>query len=136
MDKPIELATGFEIQVVERTVYRVRGARRDYFTQKAALNKLAYLIAEREFKVEDKTTNYPDIDMINEDGAPVSIKGKNTPEFLARKNKILDNLGSLIKKERKIKQLQKRYAAAVYEHKEIIAKLAHFEEEIIKAQHS
>lgn len=50
MVKAIELATGFEIQVVERPVYIINGAKRAYLSERAALNKLSSILTEREFR--------------------------------------------------------------------------------------
>lgn len=112
MVKAIELATGFEIQAIERTVYRVRGARRDYFDERTALNKLAFIIADREFKTEDKATNYPDEKIILKDGTPAHRRGEMTPEYFERVRIVLGNLKELLKKEREIKRLEKEYENA------------------------
>ncbi|WP_272516115.1 MULTISPECIES: hypothetical protein [unclassified Providencia] len=112
MVKAIELATSFEIQVIERPVYRVRGAHRDYFSERAALNKLSNMMATQEFHDAGVDTNYPDIKTQLEDGTPTNKRGERKPEFIQRKSEILDELCSKLKREREIQRLEMEYKKA------------------------
>ena len=120
MAKAIELATGFDIQVIERPVYRVRGARRDYFDERTALNKLAFIIVDRKFKAEGKATNYPDKKITLEDGTPSNKRGEMTPEYLEQVRIVLNNLKELTKKEREFKRLIKEKEKATEKYRQFI----------------
>lgn len=112
MVKAIELATSFEIQVIERPVYRVLGAHRDYLSERAAINKLANLLTTQEFHNAGMETNYPDTKTHLEDGTPANKRGERRPEFIARKNEILNTLHRNLKQEREIKRLEMEYEKA------------------------
>ncbi|MDE9589961.1 hypothetical protein KKJ14_20610, partial [Xenorhabdus bovienii] len=66
--KPIETATNQDIQIEMREVYVVRGASKAYFSEKGALNKLAYVRAQKQFNEEDRPSNFPTQKVIQEDG--------------------------------------------------------------------
>lgn len=112
MTKSIELATGFEIQVIERPAYRVLGAHRDYFSERAAINKLSNLLTTQEFYNAGMDTNYPDIKTHLEDGTPTNKRGERKPEFIVRKKEILNTIRNNLKREREIKRLEKEYEKA------------------------
>ncbi|MDE9475081.1 hypothetical protein KKJ12_19735, partial [Xenorhabdus bovienii] len=57
--KPIETATNQDIQIKTREVYVVRGSGRTYLSEKGALNKLAYVRAQKQFNKEDRPSNFP-----------------------------------------------------------------------------
>ena len=54
----IENASKGEITIEMRPVYVVSGANHAYLSQGGALNKLAYIIAEKQFRDEGKPTNF------------------------------------------------------------------------------
>lgn len=112
MVKAIELATAFEIQVVERPVYIINGAKRAYLSERAALNKLSSILTEREFRKAGLKTNHPDTVTYHEDGTPVNNRGEPLPEFMARKAEIFDRLHEALNKEREIKRLEMEYEKA------------------------
>lgn len=112
MVKAIELATGFEIQVVERPVYIINGAKRAYLSERAALNKLSSILTEREFRKAGLKTNHPDTTTYSEDGTPVNNRGEPLPEFMTCKAEVFDKLHESLNKEREIKRLEMEYEKA------------------------
>ncbi|HHR6132224.1 TPA: hypothetical protein ACS72K_003873 [Providencia alcalifaciens] len=112
MVKAIELATEFEVRVVERPVYIINGAKRAYLNERAALNKLSSIIAERVIRKEGFETNYEDVSVTLEDGTIAHKRGEPTEYFMERKEAIYTELSEKLKKERKIKRLELEYEKA------------------------
>lgn len=112
MVKAIELATAFEIQVVERPVYIINGAKRAYLSERAALNKLSSILTEREFHEEGIETNYEDESITLENGTIAHKRGEPTEHFMERKEAKHAELSEKLKKEREIKRLEMEYEKA------------------------
>ncbi|WP_208323161.1 hypothetical protein [Morganella morganii] len=108
----IENASKGEITVEMRPVYVVSGANHAYLSQGGALNKLAYIIAEKQFRDEGKPTNFPDEETALEDGTPAHKTGEITPEYLERKNEVLNELKAEMRHESKIVKLNAEYEKA------------------------
>ena len=98
----IENASKGEITIEMRPVYVVSGANHAYLSQGGALNKLAYIIAEKQFRDEGKPTNFPDEETALEDGTPAHKTGEITPEYLERKNEVLNELKAALRRENEI----------------------------------
>lgn len=112
MVKAIELATDFAIQVVERPVYIINGAKRAYLSERAALNKLSSILTEREFREEGIETNYEDESVTLENGTIAHKRGEPTEHFMDRKEAKYAELSEKLKKEREIKRLEMEYEKA------------------------
>ncbi|MDE1493334.1 hypothetical protein, partial [Xenorhabdus bovienii] len=82
--KPIETATNQDIKIELRDVYVVRGSGKAYLSEKGALNKLAYVRAQKQFNAEDRPSNFPTQKVIQEDGTSALRDGKMRPEFIER----------------------------------------------------
>ncbi|EPF5871934.1 TPA: hypothetical protein ON737_001684 [Morganella morganii] len=108
----IEKASKGEITIEMRPVYVVSGANHAYLSQGGALNKLAYIIAEKQFRAEGKPTNYPDEETELEDGTPANKTGEITPEYLERKNEVLNELKAAMRHENEIVKLNAEYEKA------------------------
>lgn len=108
----IEKASKGEITIEMRPVYVVSGANHAYLSQGGALNKLAYIIAEKQFRAEGKPTNYPDEETALEDGTPANKTGEITPEYLERKNEVLNELKAALCRENEIMKLNGEYEKA------------------------
>lgn len=108
----IEKASKGEITVEMRPVYVVSGANHAYLSQGGALNKLAYIIAEKQFRDEGKPTNFPDEETALEDGTPAHKTGEITPEYLERKNEVLNELKAAMRHENEIVKLNAEYEKA------------------------
>lgn len=108
----IENASKGEITVEMRPVYVVSGANHAYLSQGGALNKLAYIIAEKQFRDEGKPTNFPDEETALEDGTPAHKIGEITPEYLERKNEVLNELKAAMRHENEIVKLNAEYEKA------------------------
>ncbi|EML9902247.1 hypothetical protein RG393_000821 [Morganella morganii] len=108
----IENASKGEITIEMRPVYVVSGANHAYLSQGGALNKLAYIIAEKQFRAEGKPTNYPDEETALEDGTPANKTGEITPEYLERKNEVLNELKAAMRHENEIVKLNAEYEKA------------------------
>lgn len=108
----IEKASKGEITIEMRPVYVVSGANHAYLSQGGALNKLAYIIAEKQFRAEGKPTNYPDEETALEDGTPAHKTGEITPEYLERKNEVLNELKAALRHENDIVKLKAEYHKA------------------------
>ncbi|MEQ5118064.1 hypothetical protein [Morganella morganii] len=108
----IEKASKGEITVEMRPVYVVSGANHAYLSQGGALNKLAYIIAEKQFRDEGKPTNFPDEETALEDGTPAHKTGEITPEYLERKNEVLNELKAAMHHENEIFKLNAEYEKA------------------------
>lgn len=108
----IENASKGEITVEMRPVYVVSGANHAYLSQGGALNKLAYIIAEKQFRDEGKPTNFPDEETALEDGTPAHKTGEITPEYLERKNEVLNELKAAMRRENEIVKLSAEYEKA------------------------
>ncbi|MDE9551931.1 hypothetical protein [Xenorhabdus bovienii] len=106
--KPIETATNQDIQIKTREVYVVRGSGKAYFSEKGALNKLAYVRAQKQFNEEDRPSNFPAQEVIQEDGTSALRKGKMRPEFMKRHAQVLEELKIRIRLEKEIIQLRKK----------------------------
>ncbi|HID7483703.1 hypothetical protein [Morganella morganii] len=108
----IEKASRGEITIEMRPVYVVSGANHAYLSQGGALNKLAYIIADKQFRAEGKPTNFPDEETALEDGTPAYKTGEITPEYLERKNEVLNELKAEMRHESKIVKLNAEYEKA------------------------
>ncbi|HCR4039663.1 TPA: hypothetical protein OOF57_001701 [Morganella morganii] len=113
----IEKASKGEITIEMRPVYVVSGANHAYLSQGGALNKLAYIIAEKQFRGEGKPTNFPDEETALEDGTPAHKTGEITPEYLERKNEVLNELKAALRRENEIVKLKTEYHKA---HKKLV----------------
>ncbi|HEM8846897.1 TPA: hypothetical protein U2R10_003977, partial [Proteus mirabilis] len=89
-----------------------------YLSQGGALNKLAYIIAEKQFRDEGKPTNFPDEETALEDGTPAHKTGEITPEYLERKNEVLSELKAALRRENEIVKLKAEYHKA---HKKLVS---------------
>ncbi|ENM6470103.1 hypothetical protein AB8I47_003593 [Morganella morganii] len=108
----IEKASKGEITIEMRPVYVVSGANHAYLSQGGALNKLAYIIADKQFRAEGKPTNFPDEETALEDGTPAHKTGEITPEYLERKNEVLNELKAAMRHENEIVKLNAEYEKA------------------------
>ncbi|MDE9538099.1 hypothetical protein [Xenorhabdus bovienii] len=106
--KPIETATNQDIQIKTREVYVVRDSGKAYFSEKGALNKLAYVRAQEQFNAEDRPSNFPAQEVIQEDGTSALRDGKMRPEFIERHAQVLEELKIRIRLEKEIIQLRKK----------------------------
>ncbi|MDE9458813.1 hypothetical protein [Xenorhabdus bovienii] len=105
--KPIETATNQDIQIKTREVYVVRGSGKTYLSEKGALNKLAYVRAQEQFNAEDRPSNFPAQEVIQEDGTSALRKGKMRPEFIERHTQVLEELKADVRQVREIARLKK-----------------------------
>ncbi|WP_274711612.1 hypothetical protein [Xenorhabdus bovienii] len=122
--KPIETATNQDIQIEMREVYVVRGASKTYLSEKDALNKLAYVRAQRQFNKEDRPSNFPTQKVIQEDGTSALRDGKMRPEFMERHAQVLEELKADVKRERNLIRIKK-------EHKKVMEKYRKAQDELI-----
>ncbi|MDE9571155.1 hypothetical protein [Xenorhabdus bovienii] len=106
--KPIETATNQDITIELRDVYIVRGSGKTYLSEKGALNKLAYVRAQKQFNAEDRPSNFPAQEVIQEDGTSALRDGKMRPEFIERHAQVLEELKIRIRLEKEIIQLRKK----------------------------
>ncbi|MDE1492879.1 hypothetical protein [Xenorhabdus bovienii] len=111
--KPIETATNQDIQIKTREVYVVRGSGRTYLSEKGALNKLAYVRAQEQFNAEDRPSNFPAQEVIQEDGTPALRNGEMRPEFIERQAQVLEELKADVRREREKIALRKKYSKAM-----------------------
>lgn len=109
----IEKASKGEITIEMRPVYIVSGAVRGRLTERAALNKLASLITQREFHKNGRPTNEPDMLVKNENGDEVFRRGEPTASFMGFKEGVLISLLDNLRKEKEIIRLQEEYAKAI-----------------------
>ncbi|WP_038197587.1 hypothetical protein, partial [Xenorhabdus bovienii] len=100
--KPIEAATNQDIQIKMREVYVVRGSGKTYLSEKGALNKLAYVRAQKQFNAEDRPSNFPAEEVIQEDGTPALRNGEMRPEFIERHSQMLEELKADVRQVREI----------------------------------
>ncbi|WP_275390498.1 hypothetical protein [Xenorhabdus bovienii] len=114
--KPIETATNQDIQIKTREVYVVCGASKAYLSEKGALNKLAYVRAQKQFNKEDRPSNFPAQEVIQEDGTSALRKGKMRPEFMKRHAQVLEELKADVKRERDLIRIEKEYKKAQERH--------------------
>ncbi|WP_275323407.1 hypothetical protein [Xenorhabdus bovienii] len=114
--KPIETATNQDIQIEMREVYVVRGSDKAYLSEKGALNKLAYVRAQEQFNKEDRPSNFPAQEVIQEDGTSALRKGKMRPEFMERHAQVLEELIADVKRERDLIRIEKEYKKAQERH--------------------
>ncbi|WP_193829621.1 hypothetical protein [Morganella morganii] len=108
----IENASKGEITIEMRPVYVVSGANHAYLSQGGALNKLAYIIAEKQFRDEGKPTNFPDEETALEDGTPSNRPGRITPEYIERKNEVLNELKAELRHESEVTRIRGEYIRA------------------------
>lgn len=108
----IEKASKGEITVEMRPVYVVSGANHAYLSQGGALNKLAYIIAEKQFHAEGKQTNEPAQAIRLENGATAWKAGAPRDEFIERKNEVLNELKAALRRENEIVKLNAEYEKA------------------------
>ncbi|MDE1496897.1 hypothetical protein KKJ25_18685 [Xenorhabdus bovienii] len=111
--KPIETATNQDIQIKTREVYVVRGSGKTYLSEKGALNKLAYVRAQKQFNKEDRPSNFPAQEVIQEDGTSALRRGKMRPEFMGRHAQVLEELKADVRREREKIALRKKYSKAI-----------------------
>ncbi|WP_274720813.1 hypothetical protein [Xenorhabdus bovienii] len=114
--KPIENATNQDIQIKTREVYVVRGSGKAYLSEKGALNKLAYVRAQKKFNKEDRPSNFPTQKVIQEDGTSALRDGKMRPEFIERHAQVLEELKADVKRERDLIRIEKEYKKAQERH--------------------
>ncbi|MDH0356278.1 hypothetical protein [Morganella sp. GD04133] len=107
----IEKASKGEITIEMRPVYVVSGAARARLTERAALNKLASLITQREFHKDGRPTNEPDMLVKNENGDEVVRRGEPTASFMGFKDGVLISLLDSLRQEKEIAKLEKKYQA-------------------------
>ncbi|CBJ83097.1 hypothetical protein XBJ2_2030007 [Xenorhabdus bovienii str. Jollieti] len=105
--KPIETATNQDIQIETREVYVVCGASKAYLSEKGALNKLAYVRAQEQFNAEDRPSNFPAQEVIQEDGTSALRQGEMRPEFMERHAQVLEELKADVRQVREIARLKK-----------------------------
>ncbi|OAT54014.1 hypothetical protein [Providencia heimbachae] len=110
--KPVELATRHDIQVITREVYLVQPCGKSYFTEDAAVNKYAHILASDEFHQLGKSTNEPDIETRLPDGTPAFKRGAMTPEYIDRQAEIYQELKEKLKDEKCISRLEKEWQKA------------------------
>ncbi|HEI8570210.1 TPA: hypothetical protein SLE56_000513 [Morganella morganii] len=108
----IEKASKGEITIEMRPVYVVSGANHAYLSQGGALNKLAYIIAEKQFRDEGKQTNEPAQPHQFEDGTTAWKAGAPRDEFIERKNEVLNELKAALRHENEIVKLKAEYHKA------------------------
>lgn len=108
----IEKASKGEITIEMRPVYIINGAVRARLTERAALNKLASLITQREFHKNGRPTNEPDMLVKNENGDEVVRRGEPTASFMGFKEGVLISLLDSLRQEKEIAKLEKKYQAA------------------------
>ncbi|WP_343103407.1 hypothetical protein [Morganella morganii] len=108
----IEKASKGEITIEMRPVYVVSGANHAYLSQGGALNKLAYIIAEKQFRDEGKETNEPAQPYQFEDGTTAWKAGAPRDEFIERKNEVLNELKAAMRHENEIVKLNAEYEKA------------------------
>lgn len=108
----IEKASKGEITIEMRPVYVVSGANHAYLSQGGALNKLAYIITEKQFRAEGKQTNEPTQPHQFEDGTTAWKAGAPRDEFIERKNEVLNELKAALRHENKIVKLNAEYEKA------------------------
>lgn len=108
----IEKASKGEITIEMRPVYVVSGANHAYLSQGGALNKLAYIIAEKQFHAEGKETNEPAQPRQFEDGTTAWKAGAPRDEFIERKNEVLNELKAALRHENEIVKLNAEYEKA------------------------
>ncbi|MDE9463684.1 hypothetical protein [Xenorhabdus bovienii] len=105
--KPIETATNQDITIKLRDVYVVRGSGKAYLSEKGALNKLAYVRAQKQFNKEDRPSNFPAQEVTQEDGTSALRQGEMRPEFMERHAQVLEELKADVRQVRKIARLKK-----------------------------
>ncbi|MDC9622108.1 hypothetical protein PSI22_10770 [Xenorhabdus sp. XENO-7] len=110
--KPIEAATNQDITIELRDVYVVHGSGKTYLSEKGALNKLAYVRAQKQFNKEDRPSNFPAEEVIQEDGTPALRNGEMRPEFIERHAQVLEELKADVRRERDLIRTQKEYRKA------------------------
>ena len=123
----IEKASKGEITIEMRPVYIVSGAVRGRLTERAALNKLASLITQREFHKDGRPTNEPDMLVKNENGDEVVRRGEPTASFMGFKEGVFISLLDNLRKEKEIIRLQEEYAKAIAK-----SEIANIDADIIK----
>ncbi|OKP02205.1 hypothetical protein [Xenorhabdus eapokensis] len=132
--KPIEIATDLEILIEPREVYVVRGANKAYLTESGALNKLAYVRAQRQFDEEDRSSNFPAIKVKREDGTHALRFGDMRPEFIERHTQVLEELKADVRRERERIALQKKYSKAMNEINSLHEKISELEIQIAELE--
>ncbi|PHM23732.1 hypothetical protein [Xenorhabdus budapestensis] len=105
--KPIEIATNQDIQIEIREVYVVHGANKAYLSESGALNKLAYVRAQKQFNAEDRSSNFPVKTIKQEDGTLALRRGEMRPEFIERQAEVLEELKADVRQVREIARLKK-----------------------------
>ncbi|MCG3472540.1 hypothetical protein L7750_19925 [Xenorhabdus bovienii] len=111
--KPIETATNQEIVIEPREVYVVRGSGKTYLSEKGALNKLAYVRAQEQFNADERPSNFPAEEVIQEDGTSALRRGKMRPEFMGRHAQVLEELKADVRREREKIALRKKHSKAM-----------------------
>lgn len=119
----IEKASKGEITIEMRPVYIINGAPCARLTERAALNKLACILTEREFRRTGVPTNEPDSLVTLEDGTEAKRRGKPTFPFMNLKEDVLSSLLEKLKAEKEIAKLEKEYQAANAKSQSLLKKL-------------
>ncbi|MEQ1968796.1 hypothetical protein ABLA30_17665 [Xenorhabdus nematophila] len=132
--KPIEAATNQDIQIEIREVYIVRSANRAYLSESGALNKLAYVLAQKQFNEEDRPSNFPAQEVIQEDGTSALRKGKMRPEFKKRHAEVLEELKADIRRERDLIRTKKKHSEVMERHRKTQDELIALGNKILKLQ--
>lgn len=110
--KPVELATDHDIQIITREVYLVQPCNKSYFTEDAAINKYAHILASEEFCKAGKPANEPDIKTTLQDGTPATRRGAMLDEYIARQDEIYHELKQKVKDEKSISKLESEWQKA------------------------
>ncbi|WP_275380451.1 hypothetical protein [Xenorhabdus bovienii] len=132
--KPIETATNQDIKIELRDVYVVRGSGKAYLSEKGALNKLAYVRAQKQFNAEDRPSNFPAQEVIQEDGTSALRQGEMRPEFMKRHAQVLEELYANIKRERDLIRTKKKHSEAMERHRKTQDELVALGNKILKLQ--
>ncbi|CCW31037.1 conserved hypothetical protein [Xenorhabdus nematophila F1] len=128
--KTIEIATNLDITIEPREVYTVRGANKAYLSESGALNKLAYVLAQKQFNEEDRPSNFPAQEVIQEDGTSALRRGKMRPEFIERHAQVLEELKAEVRREREKIALRKKYSKAMSKINELHETISELEMQI------
>ncbi|WP_140183171.1 hypothetical protein [Providencia stuartii] len=110
--KPVENITNYGIKITTREVYLVQPTGKSYFTEDAALNKYAHILASDEFNRLGKPTNEPDIQSQLPNGTPAVKRGAMLPEYIDRQAEIYRELKEKLKDEKHISRLEKEWQKA------------------------
>lgn len=110
--KPIEYATGYDIQIITREVYLVQPCSKSYFTEDAAVNKYAHILASQEYREAGKPIREPDTKTELADGTPSVKRGEMIDEYVTRQAEIYLELKQKIRDEKSISRLENEWQKA------------------------